>query len=105
MEPLNLTYLHSLSGGDAAFEQKLIDIIKKEYPLEKALFYENFEKGNFKLASGTVHKIKHKISILGLEKSYATATLFENNLLENNTSLSEAFSLILNNITHALTEL
>ena len=31
MEKPNLSYIESMSGGDKAFEQKLIDIIKKEF--------------------------------------------------------------------------
>ena len=34
MEKPNLSYIESMSGGDKAFEQKLIDIIKKEFPEE-----------------------------------------------------------------------
>lgn len=105
MEQPNLSYIHSMSGGDKSFENKLIDIIKKEYPEEKAIYLENISVRNFKLAAENVHKLKHKISILGLEKSYETAVAFENNLLEGNTTLSNEFESILTTITNYLNQL
>ncbi|WP_159023712.1 Hpt domain-containing protein [Formosa sp. L2A11] len=105
MEEPNLSYIHSMSGGDTNFEQKLIAIIKQEFPKEKAIYYENYNAGNFKMTADNVHKLKHKISILGLEKSYGIAVAFENNLLEGKTELSEAFEAILNNMTNYLTTL
>lgn len=105
MELPNLSYIHSMSGGDKAFEQKLIDIIKLEFPEEKEVYYMNYTSKNFKQAAENVHKLKHKISILGLEKSYEIAVAFENNLLEGNTNLNEQFESILNTITNYLKRL
>lgn len=105
MELPNLSYIHSMSGGDKAFEQKLIDIIKLEFPEEKEVYYMNYTSKNFKQAAENVHKLKHKISILGLEKSYEIAVAFENNLLEGNTNLNEQFESILNTITNYLKQL
>ena len=34
MEQPNLSYIHSMSGGDKAFEQKLIAIIKLEFHMD-----------------------------------------------------------------------
>lgn len=105
MELPNLSYIHSMSGGDKAFEQKLIDIIKLEFPEEKEVYYMNYTSKNFKQAAENVHKLKHKISILGLEKSYEIAVAFENNLLEGNTNLNDQFESILNTITNYLKQL
>lgn len=102
MEQPNQTYINSLSGADEIFKQKLIDIIKKEFPEEKQVYFDNYNAKNFKLAANNVHKLKHKISILGLEKSYAVAVAYEENLLENNSNLKEDFEAILNNITNYL---
>ena len=63
MEQPNLTYIHSMSGGDTVFEKKIIDIIKKEFPEEQASYYVNFNSGNYKLAATIVHKLKHKLTI------------------------------------------
>lgn len=105
MEQPNLSYIDSLSGGDKDFKQKLIDIIKKEYPEEKDIYLTNIKKGNYKQAASNVHKLKHKISILGLEKSYDIAANYEANLLEDNTDLKQEFEAILNVITDYLQQL
>jgi HPt (histidine-containing phosphotransfer) domain-containing protein len=105
MEQPNQSYINSLSGGDEAFKQKLIDIIKKEYPEEKQVYFDNFEANNFKLAADNVHKLKHKISILGLEKGYEVAVAYENNLLDDTTDLKDQFEAILQSITNYLEEI
>jgi len=105
MEKPNLSYINSLSGGDNVFKQKLIDIIKLEFPEEKNVYFDNYNAKNYKLAADSVHKLKHKISILGLEKSYEIAVAFENNLLVSNTNLDKEFESILNTITNYLQKL
>ncbi|QRM88835.1 Hpt domain-containing protein [Lacinutrix sp. WUR7] len=105
MEQPNQSYINSLSGGDEAFKQKLIDVIKKEFPEEKQVYLNNYNAKNYKLAADNVHKLKHKISILGLEKGYEVAVVYENNLLEGTTNQKEAFETILNSITEYLEEI
>ncbi len=105
MEQPNKSYIHSLSGGDKVFEQKLIDIIKNEFPDEKGVYFNNMAEKKYKLAADNVHKLKHKISILGLERSYETAVAFENNLLEGSTELKDEFESILTTITNYLQQL
>jgi HPt (histidine-containing phosphotransfer) domain-containing protein len=102
MEQPNKSYIHSLSGGDTAFAQKLIDIIKNEFPTEKEVYFNNMVEKKYKPAADNVHKLKHKISILGLEKSYETAVVFENNLLKGNIELKSEFESILTTITNYL---
>jgi len=99
MESPNLSYIQSMSGGDKAFEQQLIDIIKAEFPEEKKVYFDNINAGNFKNAAENVHKLKHKISILGLENSYEDAVKFEHNLIEGNDEGKDKFESILENIT------
>lgn len=94
-----------MSGGDTAFEKKIINIIKIEFPLEKEEYFKNFNAKNFKLTADNVHKLKHKISILGLDKSYEIASAFENDLLKGSTSLNQEFKSILINITNYLQQL
>ncbi len=105
MEQPNLSYINSMSGGDKGFEQKLIDIIKTEFPEEKEVYFTNVKANNYKLTAENVHKLKHKISILGLEKSYETAVAFENNLLEGSTELQDEFESILTIMTNYLQQL
>ena len=49
------------------------------------------EKKDFKIIEENVHRIKHKISILGLEKSYKIANEFEHNLRESSFFKKEEF--------------
>ena len=105
MEQPNKSYINSLSGGDLVFEEKLMAIIKNEFPQEKEVYQINIKNKNLKLAAENVHKLKHKISILGLGKSYDTATRFETNLLEGNTGLYEEFESILDTISAFLKQL
>lgn len=102
METPNLSYIQSLSGGDKAFEQELLDVIKNEFPEEKNIYLNSIEEKNYKKAAENVHKLKHKISILGLEKSYQTANTYENQLREDNASLQNEFHAILTLITNYL---
>lgn len=102
MEEPNLSYIHSLSGGDKDFEKKIIDVLKMEFPEEKALYFKNFTEGNLTLAAANVHKIRSKISLLGFEKGHAIATLFERNLFEGETTLCDEFENVLNNISNCL---
>lgn len=105
MEKPNQSYINSLSGNDEAFKQKLIGIIKKEFPVEKQVYFDNYNAKKFKLAADNVHKLKHKISILGLEKSYDVAMAYESNLLEGSTNLNEEFEAILTAMTTYMKEI
>lgn len=99
METPNLNYIYNMSGGDKAFEQKMISIIKDELPKEIVQFNEAMEAADLQLAAQSVHKIKHKIGLFGLENSYLKANEFEQNLNANSELLKEEFMDILNNMT------
>ncbi|MEE9408403.1 MAG: Hpt domain-containing protein [Polaribacter sp.] len=102
MEIPNLLYIKELSGGDISFEESIITILKKEFPEEVLLFSENFKNKNYTETANNVHKIKHKISILGLEKGLEKglelASKFEMELKKEQTGLYEQFVNILNKI-------
>ena len=91
MDTPNLTYIKNLSAGDLEFEKKLIDIIKTELPAEIEVYKNSVGCLNFKDTAEIVHKLKHKISILGLETSYETAVAYENNLLNSSLELKSDF--------------
>ncbi len=84
MEIPNLDYIKQLSEGDTSFEEKLIEVLKKELPLEIDSFQRNYREKNFIKTAESVHKLKHKISILGLSKAYENASLFEDELRKSN---------------------
>ena len=99
MEQPNFSYINSLSCGDETFKLKLISIVKEELPKEISIYEENINLRNFKEAAENVHKLKHKISILGLETSYELAVNYEENLKLNSVVYKEEFEAILNEMT------
>lgn len=99
MEEPNFSYISQLSGGDKVFEEKIFKVLKMEFPDERESYLSNIYKAHFDLAANNVHKIKHKISLLGLMKSYELASEHEINLSEGNAMLHDNFNEILNTMT------
>ncbi|MEX6625507.1 Hpt domain-containing protein [Tenacibaculum salmonis] len=95
MEKPNLEYVDKLARGDESIRKTLIDVIKTEFPEEKKDYYDSLKKKEYKKIEKNVHRIKHKISILGLEKSYKIANEFEHNLRELKLDKVEDFDEIL----------
>ena len=91
MEKPNLNYINSLAREDDSIKKILIDVIKTEFPEEKQDYYESFSKNDFKKIKDNVHRLKHKISILGLENCYKNANVYEHNLRVNSKDKSEIF--------------
>mmetsp|Transcript_32020 Transcript_32020/g.37335 ORF Transcript_32020/g.37335 Transcript_32020/m.37335 type:complete len:105 (+) Transcript_32020:520-834(+) len=104
MEQPNLSLIKEISGNDLAFENSILEIIKKEFPVEVSLFIKNFQEKKFIEASNNVHKIKHKISLLGLEKGLETASAYEMALKEGDTKLHNIFLEIIDKIHVYLSE-
>ena len=84
MKKPNLDYIEKLARGDESIKNTLIEVIKSEFPDEVKAYQNSIEKKDFKEIVDNVHRIKHKFSILGLEKSYNKANDFEKNLHEHN---------------------
>ncbi|MDG2431839.1 Hpt domain-containing protein [Flavobacterium sp.] len=105
MEQPNYSYLNSFTGGDKEFEKKILAVIKSEFPTERNTYAGNIDSKIFDIAAKNVHKLKHKISLLGLEESYALANKHELNLLEGNNSLHDNFNAILDIMEQFLTDL
>lgn len=98
MEKPNLSVIKEIAGDDLDFQQNLLEIIKKEFPEEVEDFKKNMASKNYDEASNNVHKIKHKISLLGLVQSFELATNFEKQLKNSQTQLHHKFIEILNKI-------
>jgi len=105
MEQPNLSYINSLAGDDTDFREALITTIQRELPQEIAAYKSSIESADFKAAAGHVHKLKHKVSILGLEKSYYLAENFEDELKNNQTGLAAEFEAVLNAMQNFANEL
>ena len=95
MEQANSEYIDQLSGDNAEFRKKLIGILQRELPEEVETYQSQIQNQNYLLAAGSVHKLKHKVAMLGLDKSYYIAEQFEDNLKENSTVLQPEFEMIL----------
>lgn len=95
MEHPNLNYIDELSGEDMVFKQKMVTIIKAELPQEIKIYKNCLGAQDYKATAEMVHKLKHKISVLGLDKSYYIAEQFEENLKEKSTVLQREFEEIL----------
>lgn len=102
MEIPSLDYINSIAGGDDDFKRQLINILKEEFPKEKEDFLNNFNRKDYQLAFENVHKLKHKISMFGLENQFVIASEFEENLKQNNTDLNKKFLDCLAKITEFL---
>ena len=94
-EQPNMSYLNSLSGGDEEFKNELLNVIKQELPDEIEEYQESLQESDFIKTAACVHKLKHKISIFGLEKSYHLASDYENQLRLENQTLKDDFKEIL----------
>jgi HPt (histidine-containing phosphotransfer) domain-containing protein len=101
----NLNYIKELSGGDKEFENKLIQIVKKELPSEIEVYTKFINDANFLRAAEIVHKLKHKFSILGLVNSYQVAIDYEEDLKKNSLKLREKFQKILTSMTIFIKEI
>ena len=95
MEQPNNNYIDQLSGDNLEFKAKMIAILKGELPEEIAIYQNQMSQDNLAEAAQSVHKLKHKISILGLEKSYYIAEQFETQLKNESTGLQSDFEAIL----------
>jgi HPt (histidine-containing phosphotransfer) domain-containing protein len=95
MEQANSEYIDQLSGDNVEFRKKIIEILKRELPEEVGTYFDQIQNYNYLMAAESVHKLKHKISILGLNKSYYIAEKFEDNLKDNSTELQSDFDAII----------
>ncbi len=94
----NLDYIKEISGGNEEFEKKFLSIIQTEFPKEKEDYTQFLESGELEESAKVVHKIKHKLGILGLTTAYKMAIKYEEDLKIGNTSLKEDFEDVLGTV-------
>tara|TARA_R110000823_G_scaffold266883_1_gene386779 strand:+ start:210742 stop:211122 length:381 start_codon:yes stop_codon:yes gene_type:complete len=104
LEKPNTSYIDQLSVDDIAFKNKFINLIKKELTVEIDSYKKAISNKEYLKASQLVHRLKHKVSILGLKKGYNLALDFENELKENTNSFAskEKFDKMLNKMVKFL---
>lgn len=98
MEQPNLSLIKEIADNDADFEKSILDILKREFPEEVALYKKNYTSKNYVEASDDVHKLKHKISLLGLNEGFKLAADYEIELKKEETRLHANFVEILDKI-------
>ncbi len=91
----NLNYIDGLSKGDEIFIKKILSIVARELPIEIETYQQHLKQNDYLRTADDVHKLKHKIRILGLEKSYLIAEEYELNLKKENLDLKSDFEEIL----------
>tara|TARA_R110000868_G_scaffold137115_2_gene350550 strand:+ start:2979 stop:3299 length:321 start_codon:yes stop_codon:yes gene_type:complete len=94
----NLDYIKELSGDDIAFEEKFIGVLKEEIPIEKQEYLDCITQNKYKETAEIVHKLKHKLNILGLSEDYKLAVIFEEELKKQDSKQKDKFLIILNKI-------
>ncbi len=88
----NLNYIKEIAGGNEEFEKKFLGIIQTEFPKEKEDYLRHLEDGALEESAKVVHKIKHKLGILGLTEGYKMAIKYEEDLKSGKTLLMDEFS-------------
>ncbi|MDC8005692.1 Hpt domain-containing protein [Aureisphaera galaxeae] len=105
MEKPNFLYIDNLCSGDKAFKARLLQIVKEELPDEIQKYRESVLSNNLPNIAACVHKLKHKISILGMEENYHMAERFEENLKSGSYKGRGEFEAILQVMTDFVEEL
>lgn len=98
METPNLDYIRQISDGDIDFEKTLLSILKLEFPAECKLLNDNFDNNNFDEVALNIHKIKHKLGMLGMHNSVDLASKCEKSIKEGITEQYKDLILILERI-------
>lgn len=104
-EQPNLDYFNQIANGEQAVINTLISILKSEFPEQLENYNQSILASNFKDTAEAVHKLKHKIGLLGLEKGYHLAHEFEQNLRNDNLRNQKEFEDVLKNITNFIPKL
>jgi HPt (histidine-containing phosphotransfer) domain-containing protein len=91
----NFNYIKEISPGDTEFKKNIIAILKTELPIEINDFNENFRQKKYLNAAKNVHKLKIKISLLGLPEAHQLASNFEKELKNKKTTLIVDFNEVL----------
>jgi hypothetical protein len=94
-EEPNIEYIIKLVGYDNELKARLIDLLKNEFPEDVETYNKNITLGNYNLAAENVHKLNHKIALLGFEVAYDMAQEYERQLRKGSTENKTQFEIIL----------
>ena len=99
MDTPEFSNIELISMGNVEFKNKLLAILKTEFPVELEQFEFCFKNGELGLAAEVVHKLKHKINLLNMKNDYKLARQFEIDLSNGKSGSCNDFKVIMNNIT------
>ena len=102
MQTPNLQYINDLADGDQSFVLEITSLLKKEFPKDVELFYQRVEENDLFGIASSIHKIKYKFGLLGLEDDLLIASKFENEIKTGNKALLIQFESILLKIVRYL---
>lgn len=88
MKP-NLTYLHDIAPDDPGFRQRMLAILKNEFPVELQNYLQAISSRDWQSAVRYIHKIKHKFGVLGMPEAYELCQKLETDLDGGDDSLHE----------------
>ncbi|GMN06220.1 Hpt domain-containing protein [Croceitalea sp. MTPC5] len=97
-EKPNLNYIKEIAGGNEEFEKKFLSIIQAEFPNEKKDYTRLLQEQELEESAKVVHKIKHKLGILGLNGAYKLAIKYEEDLKYGDTKLKDEFMDVLTTV-------
>ncbi len=95
MQTPSLQYINDLADGDQSFVLEITSLLKKEFTKDLKLFYKRLEENDLKGVASSIHKIKYKFGLLGLEEDVIIASKFENEIKTGNKELLIKFEEIL----------
>lgn len=96
-EQPNLSMIQEISS-DQDFQKSILQTIRKEFLEEVKLFEDNFTSQQYENAAIHVHKIKHKVALLGLKQGEQLTDEFEKQLKKGKTQLHKQFLEVLQKI-------
>ena len=87
----NTKYIEQLADGDVQFMQSCITVLKTEFVIDTDAYFEQFKQQEFYLCAKLVHKLKHKLLMLGLEGLCERIAVYEEELKQANTDFHLEF--------------
>ncbi|WNM18876.1 Hpt domain-containing protein [Flavobacterium capsici] len=105
MQQPNIEYFEKLSQGDEKIKEKFIKVLKYEFPIETEEYFQNLLSNNLETTANSVHKLKHKIAIVGLEDDYYMADKYEEYLKKGKTKYKESFEATLKTINQFISKI
>ena len=104
-EQPSTTYIDDVAGSDADFRASFINIVKMEFPEEYQYYLKMYEEGNLTETASIVHKLKHKLNIVGLQEGYKLAVTYEEELKAGSAALHSTFLPVLDKAKEFITTL